>query len=400
MSRLLSHALTVALLVILLAVLPVKFLLPKRFLMKKAHRPHYASDLLPYDGPAPPPIAGVDLRVSVGPLGFLLVVEPTQPLDLSSGENLTQWHLQNTPWLRSAIARYGGILCRGFPSLSPSQLDVLAVDWSGRSEPLLYLDSEPRARVAGTNLVSSLATQPQTVLPLHLERSAKWLLYQVDRAAGMAWLADFPAAVANLSATTETMNVFQERGLLFTRRLRSLSHSNSLLDVFAISRGWQDIFGSENKMDVHDRVTREEGLSSAWDGDDLVLSEISHSLEATTRLGLLHGESALAALAYNAQLQEDPRALIPYFHANILLQLQEWRRAKKAVDVVYADDQSQVDLQHALSLREALSSLSWAFNWEDGDFLILDNLRLAHGHLPRIDGNNKTVVGQTYVVSV
>jgi hypothetical protein len=71
-----------------------------------------------YSGVMPTEYDGSPVNISVGPLGYVLIVQPEQVKQALSGGNATSsflaWYDENKGWIESNLLQYGGFVFRGF----------------------------------------------------------------------------------------------------------------------------------------------------------------------------------------------------------------------------------------------------------------------------------------------
>ncbi|RYG66439.1 hypothetical protein EON64_09760 [archaeon] len=190
-----------------------------------------------------------------------------------------------------------------------------------------------------------------------------------------------------------------QRGLLYKRRY----FNEQLGSVDPLQhKSWQAMFMTDNQSRVEE-VAATQGFTASWDaGDNLLLTHpavVKRTHESTgeeywnTHLNVLHAATASAPLAYSAQILDRRLALIPYFYLSWLMYVRhDLLGYPYGSDMVYADDQSALSFEEAMSIRRLIYKNTWISDWHAGDVLILDNHRIAHGRMPYFSGDRKVYV--------
>ncbi|RYH05716.1 hypothetical protein EON65_43960, partial [archaeon] len=106
--------------------LPINLLLPARFILKKSFFPVISSDwqrdIKRYNGSLPGDYVSHPMNLSVGPLGFPLVLQaPSIPTSYDAALELERWFKANEHWVSEAVHEYGGVLVRGLPISTPQE---------------------------------------------------------------------------------------------------------------------------------------------------------------------------------------------------------------------------------------------------------------------------------------
>lgn len=421
MSLLLPRAVSAIVLVIILAMMPTKFLLPKRFLLKQAFRPKistsksFNSDLLPFNGTEPTDFLGSRFQFGVGPLGFILVAQFSAPNNDAVIRNvsveLMKWQETNREWIDGMIADYGGIIFRGLDIRDPYEFDQIVAQFhmaNSNESTGVYLGTAPRKKVPGTRFVSWASEIPGTAtIPVHLELCYSsnppprlyFFAQQPNKPpGGQTPLADFRQVWRDLPDSLK--NKLLSRGLLYERR-----YFDDTRDGFKDPlqhKSWQAMFETTDRAKV-ESMARAEGYSPIWEEDGGLLlrhtaiiarqHEKTGDLYWNTHFNVLHATTALAPLAYSAQIIEDIRAVLAYYALGWLMY---FRHSLLGVpfghDMVYADDLSALSFDEAMTIRQVISRQTWIFDWKAGDLLALDNHRTAHGRMPFYDSRREIFV--------
>lgn len=212
---------------------------------------------------------------------------------------------------------------------------------------------------------------------------------------GQTPFSDFQQAWEELNEELKAKLV--RKGLRYERRYYN-DKARKPIDPLQ-SKSWQDMFMTESKEEVEE-MARQEEFEPVWeDNDNLLLTHTAivnrtHNGKSVwnTHFNVLHANSFGVPFAQSAQILDSKISLflswlIPTFNA-----INRWRGYEYGHDLVFADDHSQVTYKEALQIRNAISRNTWIFDWNEGDVLILDNRRIAHGRLPYFYGTRKVYV--------
>lgn len=389
-QMLVTRVLQAAVLITLLLSLPLKFMLPKHFLLKKDFAPKMGLDaLLPFNDSMPTAFNSQVPEIAVGPLGYLLVVRLPLTEGQASSDDLVGWYQSNQAWMQDALLQYGGVLLRGFPIASAQAFEDLlaAAHPACRSRSADYLDDGVRQQALGTAYSAESTAASAAHLRAPSSSTVHLFALQPSRpGTGQLVLADFRQVWRELPDALKSK--LDSRGLLFQRRL--LSNASSTWPLDDVEGSWQAIFGSSDQDQV-DALAADAGFTTSWDPEgNLLLSMIgsasrahplSGDLYLSAPLPLLHAASALAPMAFAAQLLDDHRLLLPYFAQSWLRYLRQLLRRPQGVDVMLSD-QAPLPLQDGLAVQQAVHKQSWVLDWQAGDLLVLDNQRIGSGRLP------------------
>lgn len=406
---------SVVVLAIFLRVLPVSVLLhPSMRLDEKDYPAMFLKDLRPYHDPLPSLFLGESVNVRVGPLGFILIVSPSRPLISSPNFNTTQllskWYHENHHWFETNTLKYGGILLRDFDVIDAAAFDqLIALFHEDESGTGIYLGTAPRQKINGTRYVSTASDIPRPItIPTHIELSftpnpPRRLYFYAEQPnpgeGGQTTYSDFQA-VWEKELSSVTKERLLSRGMIIERRY----HNEQILRPFdpLVTKSWQNMFQTKNKTIATD-LALQQHFTPIWDKDDnlllkhrqLVIREHpdSHQMFWATHFNVLHAETYEIPYAWSAQVFESKGSLLIAWFAKVLL----WVRhdvlgLPYGHNMIFADDDSPIDVETALEIRKAISRQTWIFDWKEHDVMILDNHRIAHGRSPWFTGTRKVYV--------
>lgn len=294
-----------------------------------------------------------------------LLIVPEEPLARPDGARLRRL-------IDDSLDDVGALLFRGFslPAIDDFERFVKAVT----PELLPYeFGSTPRSRLS-SGVYTSTEYPAHQHIPLHNEQSytTEWPLkiwFHCVRAAttgGATPLADSAAVYQRLSPSLRER--FVEKRLMYVR-----NYGNGL------DLPWQEVFGTSAREEV-ERFCRRAGIVCEWSDDgELRTRQICQAHARHPRTG--------AALWFNQAHLFHVSNLEPQVREGLLSFLAEDELPR---NVFYGDG---TPLEPALlaEIRGVYDELALSFPWCEGDVLLVDNMRVAHGRAP-FTGPRKVVV--------
>jgi alpha-ketoglutarate-dependent taurine dioxygenase len=404
-----------------LAVLPVLLaaallLAPARWLVLPSMRMDQSfapaigtAGLAAYGGPPPSPFLAGQPLLKVGPKGYLLVISPPAgvhvPDKFNGTQALLQWYYENQVWFSTAVNTYGGILFRGFHINNPQDFDGLIAGLHPDIEAGVYLGTTQRLRIPNTRFVQS-ATEASRLasIPTHIELSfskmpPKRLYFFANEVnpppGGFTPLTDFAQVWDDLSPALKGSML--RRGLLYERWYRHEKNSNR--DPL-VHKTWQAMFLTENRTRIV-ALAAAEGYTATWDArDDLLLRHeaiITRTHAETGRefwsmhLNVLHANTFAVPFAWDAQIFDSKVSALLSLFFHYYLMGRRLLGYHYGADTLYGDG-IEMPFEEALHIRKVISKNTWMFPYEQGDVLMLDNHRLAHGRTPWFEGRRSVMV--------
>lgn len=304
------------------------------------------------------------------PLGQVEGNEHTRLAVYQAGD--LDWVRANLEPLRTRLRDHGAILLRGLPV----DLDVFhqVVQEIG-GDLLTYTErSTPRSTVSG-NIYTSTEYPPEESIPMHNESSysANWpgrLFFLCDTAAdtgGATPIADSRAMFRLLPADLKER--FAD-GVTYARAFRE-----------GLGLTWQEAFQTDDPRVVEKYCARN-GQTVEWTDDGLRTRHHrpSYLVEPHTgdqvwfnQANLFH-VSSLGEEVSEALLELYPEADLP-------------RNA-------YLGEGSPIPAADLATIRAVYDEVSYAFPWQPGDVMVINNMLMAHGREP-FTGRRRILVAMT-----
>ena len=290
----------------------------------------------------------------------------------SVGSSITDFVKNQKTELLEHYKTYGALLLRGFQLGDSSELAEV-VDSLFTSQVKYGERSSPRSDVSKGVYTSTDHPNDQPIV-LHNEQSytLNWplrILFRCDvpaKEGGATPIADMRKVIAELKP--ETVQKFSERGVLYQRNYHQ-----------GIGVSWQIAFQTENPEDVA-KYCNDNNIEFEW------ISE-NHLQTRQLRLAVrIHPESQ-EPLFFNHALFFHVTSLPPEITAGL----------KRALPPSHFPTQTYwgngLDFEPEVleELRTVINRNTIRFNWQSGDVLVLDNMKIAHGRDP-FAGDRKIIV--------
>jgi alpha-ketoglutarate-dependent taurine dioxygenase len=305
------------------------------------------------------------LTTESGLAEYPIVLEPaTEDVDV------VEWVRINRQWVLSQVQEFGAVLFRNFYIHSLDGFREAAAAFS--NDLIDYTQrSSPRTEI-GSKVYTSTDYPADQHINMHneLSYSFEWPLYISfcclipPGEGGETPIADSRKIVGLLTEKTKTK--FREKGILYRRNLR---------EGFGLS--WQEVFQTADKAIV-DEYCRANGMRCTWKEDNQVLLEWKR--DAIRQHPMTHEEiwfnhayffnTAARGTSFNGLRSED----VPF-------------------NTFYGDG-SEIELEVIAELDEAYRNAQSIFSWQAGDWLLMDNMLMAHGRRP-FSGQRKIVVAMS-----
>lgn len=297
----------------------------------------------------------IDNQVSIADptKDFPLLIRPTETLDFKS------WAAENQAFINEMLLKFGAILFRGFNIHTAKEFSDAFQVISG--EALEYKNrTSPRERVYD-NVYTSTSHPKDQKIHMHTENSyspnynqiiAFFCLIQ-PTFRGQTPIADERKILSVLKP--DVLEKFREKGIKYVR--------NSMLGV---GLDWKTIFQTEDKTEVN-AFLEANHYEYAWIGENHL--RMKWVLPAFQR----HPETG-EEMWFN-HMYFGHKSL---YHPGII----EFFQEENLPLATYYGDGSAIEDEVIAAIGQFYEEESIVFNWEKGDFLLLDNMMYAHGRMP------------------
>ena len=276
-----------------------------------------------------------------------------------------EWTRANGRQILEAVESCGAVLIRGFSSWQQHDVRAAVQNISGE-DPLNYVyRSTPRTELA-RGVYTATEYPAGLSIPLHNENSYQqdWpmLLFffcqqPADKGGGQTTLADTRTVTDRIDQSIRRK--FAEKKIMYVRNYRK-----------DIDLPWTTVFQTNSRLDVEEYCLAHD-ITFEWTGEgNLKTRQVCDAMQVHPLTG--------AVLWFNqAHL----------FHPSSLDQ-----RTRKVMSQMFKDDDlprnasygdgSVMDETDLMSIRGAYDKETVGVNWQKGDLLVLDNMRICHGRSP------------------
>jgi alpha-ketoglutarate-dependent taurine dioxygenase len=299
--------------------------------------------------------------------------ERTLPLVSVDDPDIDSWLIANFERVHGPLLKNGVLLLRGLPMLGSKKLEKVLTTLFGA--PLLQYNypSTPRTQIRG-HIYTSTEYPSTEAIPLHNENAytRRWPMqiafYCIKPAdsGGETPIADSRKVYD--SVPERIRHCFAERELLYVRNYGE------------IDLPWQAVFKTDDHNEVEAFCDR---------------NEIEYEWRNKNRL---HTRQRVAAVRAHPMTQEwlwfNQAHLfhISALGADARSTLASLYGEESLPRNVYYGDGGDIDVEDLDMIRSAYDRHMITFQWREGDLLILDNMRYAHGRLP-YSGSRRVLVG-------
>ncbi|HEU4457452.1 MAG TPA: TauD/TfdA family dioxygenase [Longimicrobium sp.] len=289
--------------------------------------------------------------------------------------NLLEWAEASRAAVTGALEEWGAVLFRGFALDGVEAFERFMAAVSPDLLEYRYR-STPRTRVKG-NVYTSTEYPADQEIPFHNEMSytRSWPLriafYSIRAAAegGETPLADSRRVHELVDPAVRER--FERHGVMYTRNY------TPRLDL-----PWREVFGVETRAEV-EAFCDEAGIEYEWVGPEhLRTRQVCQATAAHPRTG----ERLWFNQAHLFHVTSLPREAREALLAGV-------DEADLPRNTYYGDG-SPIEPEALENVRRAFRGAEIRFGWEDGDVLLADNMRMAHGRAP-FRGERRVVVAMS-----
>ena len=294
-------------------------------------------------------------------------------------ESVIDWVNESSEEINNIIQTNGAILIRGLNIQSSKKLEKVLTTLFGEALLEYVYRSTPRTKMRGRIYTSSEYHADETIL-LHNENaySNRWPMriafccVKAAETGGATPIADSRAVYKDIPE--DIREEFERRQLLYVRNYSD------------IDLPWTEVFQTEDKAQVS-KYCEENDVELEW------LEDGKLRTKQRTKASCIHpvtGEKLWFNQAHLFHISSQSEEL-----RNSLLSVVGMENLPRNV---YYGDGGIIDDEIIATIRKVYEKHLIAFNWKEGDLLLLDNMLFAHGREP-FSGSRKILTGMSKPMS-
>lgn len=297
----------------------------------------------------------VATRLPEGGALYPLIMEPRV-----EGLDLVAWSRDNRARLDEEIARYGGVLLRGFRVESVAAFEEFVRVSS--AEPLPYGERSSPRDVVKDRIYTSTSHPADQQIFLHNEQS-----YNLTFPGRIHFHCVTPAAEGGATPVACTRRIFRDMPRALAARFieRRYRYTRNFGEGLGLS--WQAAFQTSDRAEV-ERYCRDNDIELTWlDRDRLRTSQVRRCVARHPRTGELAWFNH-ATFFHVSTL--DP-GLVEHLRAT-------YREEEMPNNTFYGDG-GLIEPDTLRLMRVLYEGAKVSVPWQRGDCLVLDNMLMAHG---------------------
>ncbi len=288
-----------------------------------------------------------------------LVVRPA-----TEGLDLVTWAREHRSEIDKMLMQYGGLLFRGFGPQSATAFEsfVIATSEGGL---MTYRDRSTPRLTRGANVYTSTIYPSEERINLHNE-GTYWVTWplKIFFCCTKAAAEGGATPIANVARVYERISPsvrapFEEKGVMYVRNYN---------DGFGLP--WQEVYQTESRAEV-EAYCQQNQIEFEWkDGDRLRTRQVRPAVRTHPQTGENVWFNHAAFFHISAREPEIRRRLVETFGEDGL-----------PYNTYYGDGTPIRD-ETVAHLVEAYEQETYAFPWQEGDIMMLNNMSVAHAREP------------------
>jgi len=293
----------------------------------------------------------------------------------TTDDSSVDWVHSHLEEIQGVVGVHGALLIRGLSVGGSKTLEkILSLIFGGQLIAYTYR-STPRTKLRG-NIYTSTEYHAEEVIELHNENA-----YTNRWPASIAFYCALPAMEGGQTPIANSHQIYSciPEEIRCEFECRKLLYVRNYGDV---DLPWQEVFQTKDKCEV-ESFCRENDIQIEWIGD--------HGLQTKQlRPATLRHPKTGKNLWFNQAHLFHPSSLRHSGRENIL---SVFGKDGLPRNVLFGDGETISD-DMFVEIRAALSKNQIAFDWRQGDLLLLDNMLYAHGR-NSFKGDRKVLTGMS-----
>jgi len=269
---------------------------------------------------------------------------------------------------------HGAVLFRGFAIGTAQQFESISSIFCDRFSDYGGGNS-PRTKVA-SNVFTSTEYAKDERISMHNEAS-----YLKEMPSRILFFCAKPATQGGQTPIADCRRILSRIDPKVRDRfeLKGVLYVNNMHDGAGLGRSWMDVFGTNDRKVVEERLAKD-GYEFEWRPGGLLRTSIK--APAILRHPITSEETWI-----NQAEQWHPSSLNPEFRKQLLSIMHEEELPHHA----FFGDSSPLEESDLNNIRAAMAAEERVFEWHQGDVLLCDNLLVMHGRQP-YSGERKILV--------
>lgn len=304
-----------------------------------------------------------------------LVVQPTM-----SGVNLASWAADHRDYIRTELAKHGGVLFRNFHVDEPGKFEAFARSVAIDGELFDEYGDLPREQ-PGAKVYGSTPYPADKSILFHNESSHmhRWPMK-------IFFCCVTVADEGGATPILDCRKTYQTIDAAIIKRMtdKKLMYVRNFIDGLDVS--WQQFFQTTNKNRVEE-YCRKAGIEFEWKGErQLTTRQICQAVARHPYTGDM--------LFFNQIQLHHISCLDTDVRASMLSMFSE----KDLPRNVYYGDGTPIEESVVKEISELYEQQAIRFQWQSGDVILLDNMMIAHARDP-FHGSRKILVAMAEIIS-
>ena len=313
---------------------------------------------------------------------FLAAMEPSSDLQKEQNFDLVRVSLMDNKHLvQGHLVQQGALLLRNFPIKNTQQAEELLRELGVKFDTEYLAGASPRSQISDNFYTSTQAREP-LIISFHTEmcylrhRPGKVFFYCQSPPEIYGETPIFDCAATYAALPDGLQEKVEELGLMYQRYFGAKPAKESMYKT------WMDAFNAGSREEVA-KACALQRMTFEWQSDGGLLTR------SKTPGVLAHpvtGEKCLSLTLYNSHTASYDMHRFKHrykpFQRFLLTRVINYHYSKEHVFLkTLWGDGSEISKEETRQILDAAWDTATLFQWQQGDLLLLDNIRCGHGRL-------------------